>query len=176
MTAIVDPRERYDDLLVTTGRERLGPQDYQDVAASEAATVGWVTLAFAFHADGRVLLVAEPWADGWLAPGGVPKPGESLAEAVTREVREETGIEVASERPYALYEHTFVDERTGESDGWTTVFFGATAATTTVDDDPGLDDEEITEAGWFDGLPDDVFKPSLSEPAYRRCRAGLSWA
>jgi mutator protein MutT len=48
--------------------------------------------------DGRVLLIRrgkEPLRGRWLVPGGTVELGETLQEAVVREVREETGIEVA---------------------------------------------------------------------------------
>jgi 8-oxo-dGTP diphosphatase len=47
--------------------------------------------------DRRVLLVrrgSEPLKGHWTLPGGVLEVGESLAEGVVREVREETGLEV----------------------------------------------------------------------------------
>jgi 8-oxo-dGTP diphosphatase len=45
----------------------------------------------------RVLLVERgrpPHAGSWTLPGGKVEPGESLAEAIQREVLEETGLEV----------------------------------------------------------------------------------
>jgi 8-oxo-dGTP diphosphatase len=47
--------------------------------------------------DGRVLLVQrahEPLAGQWSLPGGAVEVGETLREAVVREVREETGLDV----------------------------------------------------------------------------------
>ncbi len=54
--------------------------------------------------EGRVLLVqrgTEPARGRWSIPGGLIEVGEMLTEAVVREVREETGLEV---EPIALVE------------------------------------------------------------------------
>jgi 8-oxo-dGTP diphosphatase len=150
----------------------LSSERYDTVSASEVTDIGWLVLGFVFDAEGRLLLIDQPWADGWLAPGGVPEPGESLAEAVVREVREETGIEVTPERPHAVDEYTFEHERTGETGGWTTVCFAGHAETTTVDSDPGLADETITDVEWFDGLPEAVHNREWTETVYRRCLDG----
>lgn len=52
--------------------------------------------------EGNVLVVYSE--DGfWGTPGGALDPGESAAEAIVREVREELGVEVEPERVLAVY-------------------------------------------------------------------------
>lgn len=168
---VTDPRERY-DLLETQSREALSPGEFAEAADSEAARAGWVVLGFAFDDAGRVLMIDQPWADGWLLPGGARKPGEDLAETMVRELREETGVGVSPVAPRAVDEFTFVNERTGDTAGWTLVVFEATAESAQIDRDPSVDDEEIEDVRWFDGLPDEVFNPDLMRPAYERCERG----
>jgi ADP-ribose pyrophosphatase YjhB (NUDIX family) len=50
-----------------------------------------------------ILLCLRSDLRGWELPGGEPQPGESLEQALVREVREETGIDVEVERAVGEY-------------------------------------------------------------------------
>lgn len=65
--------------------------------------------------DGRILIAQRP-LDGllgglWEFPGGKVQPGESLADALRREIDEELGIEIESGQPLATIKHTFTHFR-----------------------------------------------------------------
>lgn len=53
--------------------------------------------------NGRVLLTQREDFEVWCLPGGGVDPGESLAQAAIREVREETGLEVELVRMVGMY-------------------------------------------------------------------------
>ena len=63
--------------------------------------------------DGRLLLIRRghgPAAGEWSVPGGRVQAGETMAEAVVREVMEETGVEVVCDELVGWVER-FGDER-----------------------------------------------------------------
>jgi mutator protein MutT len=63
--------------------------------------------AVILNADGRVVLIRRgqpPDAGQWSIPGGAVELGESVAEALRREVREETGLEIAVGEFLEVYE------------------------------------------------------------------------
>jgi ADP-ribose pyrophosphatase YjhB (NUDIX family) len=60
-------------------------------AGTPGFTVGAVC---ALEHDGRLLFLRQPHRAGWSLPGGLLDRGETPAEAVVREVWEETGLEV----------------------------------------------------------------------------------
>lgn len=65
--------------------------------------------------EGRVLLIRrgkEPLKGCWSVPGGTVELGESLEEAVVRELREETGVEVRPVSTITVFDR--IDRRDGE--------------------------------------------------------------
>ena len=69
--------------------------------------------ALVFDDAKRVFLVRHTYVRGWHLPGGGVEPGETLSEALARELREEAGIEW-TERP-ALY-GMFYNDRVSRRD------------------------------------------------------------
>ncbi|MGD8794946.1 MAG: NUDIX domain-containing protein [Anaerolineae bacterium] len=67
--------------------------------------------------EGRVLLIRRGDGRGWSLPGGMMEPGERIAEAVVREVWEETGLEVEPVRLVGVYSdpaHTHITFPNGD--------------------------------------------------------------
>ncbi len=61
--------------------------------------------------SGRYLLgqrpVGKPYAGDWEVPGGKIEKGESVFEALKRELREELGIEIQSSTELTILEHDY---------------------------------------------------------------------
>ena len=66
---------------------------------SRAATLG--VRAMVIDGQGRIFLVKHSYADGWHLPGGGVEVGETLLDALTRELAEEGHIELLG--PPALH-------------------------------------------------------------------------
>jgi 8-oxo-dGTP diphosphatase len=63
--------------------------------------------------DGRALLIkrrSEPAKGEWSIPGGAVEVGETIHDALVREVLEETGLVVEVKEPLAVLERIFRDE------------------------------------------------------------------
>jgi len=69
---------------------------------SRAATLG--SRAMVIDGAGRIFLVKHTYVDGWHLPGGGVETGETLLEALTRELAEEGNIQLgAAPQLYSVY-------------------------------------------------------------------------
>jgi len=59
--------------------------------------------AVIIDSEGRVLLQQRVDNGNWTLPGGFVEPGESILDAIVREVREETGIHIKVKKLVGLY-------------------------------------------------------------------------
>jgi 8-oxo-dGTP diphosphatase len=63
--------------------------------------------------NGRILLVErgkDPLKGWWSLPGGIVETGEKLADAMRREVREETGLDVEVVSMFEIFERVIPDD------------------------------------------------------------------
>ena len=68
--------------------------------------------------EGRTLLIrrgSEPLRGEWSIPGGTLELGETLAEGVARELREETGVEVRVLGQIEVFERIFTEKGAGKT-------------------------------------------------------------
>lgn len=164
----VDPRAAYDDLYEASTTHEVEPRRFDELVDGEPFATGWVTVASVLDSEGRILLVYDADDESWMLPGGALQPGESLTESVVREVDEEAGVPIEPRRPHSAIESTCTDGERSES--FTVVGFEATPETTAVGDDLGVEDETITDAGWFSTLPEQLFASDHAEALFERGR------
>jgi 8-oxo-dGTP diphosphatase len=120
-----------------------------EARASVEAGLTWAVGAVVTDDAGRVLLVRED--DQWLAPGGKVESGETHQEAVRREVREETGVEVAVGDIVAVTEVGF--EHGADRVAFWFAHYTADPETTALAADPGRDGEGIDRVEWVEQVP-----------------------
>ncbi len=105
------------------------------------------------NAAGQVLLVRRSDNGRWSLPAGVVDPGEQPADAVLREVYEETGVRIEVERVGGVATHP-VRYPNGDACEYLNVWFRCRP----VSGEPRVNDDESTEVGWFD--PDSMPEPN----------------
>ncbi|AKU15346.1 NUDIX hydrolase [Luteipulveratus mongoliensis] len=107
--------------------------------------------------DGRILLVHQvsrgPAQHKWTLPGGGLDFGESPADGVRREVREETGCDAVVGAVIGVDDNVYMTPDGTERHGIGLLFEAA------VDTEPvAPNDGEIDQVGWFDlnDLPEEI--------------------
>lgn len=96
----------------TPMRSQTAPtRTLMDSTAPEPVPVVDVAVGVIIRPDGHVLVAerpaGKPSAGFWEFPGGKLEPGESPAEALTRELREELGVEVNAAWPWITRRHVY---------------------------------------------------------------------
>lgn len=154
--ALREPQVSSDEMTIEIPGEEWDPE------AAEAGDEGLYVAVAVRNSTGDLLLLRNQWSRGWMLPGGTVEPGETLAEAACREVREETGVECGVERPVhvtrQVFQHAADPERSGTG---FLVVFEARATDAEIAANPGVDGETIRDVGWFETVPDECANPGL---------------
>jgi 8-oxo-dGTP pyrophosphatase MutT (NUDIX family) len=118
--------------------------------------------AMIFNACGEVLLQRRSDNGQWGTIGGVPEPGEEPADAVVREVMEETGLDVVPEAITGVYSTPLIVYPNGDRVHYTITQFLCRPREPLAQ--PTVNDEESLELRFFpiDRLPADV-RPDAAE-------------
>ncbi|PKO11793.1 MAG: A/G-specific adenine glycosylase [Chloroflexi bacterium HGW-Chloroflexi-10] len=93
----------------------LGVQNDRPVLPKKQPTPHFTVTAAIIHRDQCVLIAQRP-PNGllgglWEFPGGKCEPGETLPQALTREIREELGCEVEVGAEFGIYQHAYTHFR-----------------------------------------------------------------
>jgi 8-oxo-dGTP pyrophosphatase MutT (NUDIX family) len=124
---------------------------YQDPGAPRAQDVLPAAFAAVRDSAGEILLVRRIDDGFWELPGGRVEVGESAAQAVVREVEEESGITIALTGISGVYSdptHVLVD-RDDSIHQQLAICFHAVPLAQARDGLPRPDGEETSAAAWF---------------------------
>jgi ADP-ribose pyrophosphatase YjhB (NUDIX family) len=119
---------------------------YQDANAPQANSLVPAASAVVVDSDGRLVLQRRADNDLWALPGGAMEIGESVADTVVREVREETGLHVQPD--YVVGVYTDPDHVFAYDDGEVRQEYSVCIACRVVDGSLQISDES-TELGRF---------------------------
>ena len=127
--------------------------------------------AFVFDRDGRVLLVQrakDPGMGLWTVPGGRLERNETLAQAVAREVREETGLIVEVGALACVVERMGDDFHFVILDYLARTIGGTLAAASDASDAKFVTDQEAAQMPLTDGLATLIERARKSYAAWER--------
>jgi 8-oxo-dGTP pyrophosphatase MutT (NUDIX family) len=136
-------------VLVRVGHDvGVARVDYFDDPSAPAATGRAPGVVAAVRdSTGRLLLSRRVDLGIWVLPGGRIELGETIAEAVVREVREETGVAVEVTGFAGIY--TDPGHVIAYSDGTALQEFSVTLHARAVGGAARADELETSEVGWF---------------------------
>ena len=120
--------------------------------------------------DRNELLLAKRADNGlWAVIGGMVDPGEEPADAVVREVYEESGVEVKVDRVSGVYTSAVMTYPNGDVAQYVTTGFRCTA----IGGAPRVNDDESLDVGYFplDQLPSDL-RPAYVERIFHAAPPG----
>jgi 8-oxo-dGTP pyrophosphatase MutT (NUDIX family) len=115
--------------------------------------------ALVLDSEGRVFLIRHTYAAGWQLPGGGVEAGETLVEALTRELQEEGNIELTGPpRLHGVFFHPIYSGR-----DHVTIYVVKDFRQTSTP----VPNHEIAEHGFFplDALPPETTKGTLARIA-----------
>jgi XTP/dITP diphosphohydrolase len=166
-------------------RQRLAAVTARSGLTSPGNERHWTASAIVVHPDGnRVLLIDHVKSGLLLPPGGHVEPGEPLAEAVIREVREETGIEaeiiagpvpsyppvLTHPVPFAVIEARAADPVNGDHQHIDALYVCRAPSDLTGQ----VDQREVTSAMW--ASPDQMRGPRVPPELPAIAEAAIAWA
>jgi len=113
--------------------------------------------ALLFDGRGRLLLQKQRLFDSWALPHGCVDVGESVLEAVKRETKEETGLEIITAEAFGLYtdpKYSVVYPNGDQVQTFSVAFVVREWA-----GELRIDADEVLELGFFplDGLPEPLY-------------------
>lgn len=121
----------------------------------------------------EILLIHHESYGGWVLPGGVAEQGEELSEAGVREVSEETGVKTSISDPLLVIKNAFQHE--DQSICGYFVLFEGTAIDAETADEPGLEDEPITDIQWMGSIPEDLPDDETVERTFSVVKERFDW-
>ena len=129
--------------------------------------------AIVFDAEGRVLLVERgkpPGVGLWSVPGGKLEPRETLAQAVAREVREETGLIVEVGTLACVLERMADDYHFVILDYFARVVGGKLAAASDARGAQFVDADQLRTLPLTEGLADVLARARATHPPWSTSR------
>jgi ADP-ribose pyrophosphatase len=95
--------------------------------------------------DRRILLIKRSDNGLWSFPGGMVDPGENAPKTLVRELREETGVDLADKRP-AILSRSYVFDWRATDHAWVTSTLGLFELPSEV---AARAADDAADAGWF---------------------------